>query len=223
MCLKYALTRYLHAFKTYINIMNPYHRYYILTREPYMSDFALFKSSILSEHLIERVEQGNFSTTGINIEKINSEILQHEFQKFEVEKTFWFPHQFSTERSTCYASGVIIGATIDSRLVAWFIDKAIIEIKTPDIHDVDFGAIDRYYKHRGVVAQILNYTIPEEISIIDVYTMPTVQVDNEGTKYVFGRKVFILAMLDDEHTESSFKIFKVTTNASSLTKSFIFK
>ena len=181
-----------------------------------MSDFALFKSSVLSEHILNNVECGNFTTIGIPIDKINSEIMQHELNKFEVEKAFWLPNQFSTEKSKCYASGAIIGATVDSRLVAWFIEKAVIEIKSADIQDADFNAIDRYYMHRGVSAQVLQYTIPDEISIIDFYTLPIVQTNEDGINYLFGKKLFILAMPDDEKAESTFKIFKITTNSSSL-------
>lgn len=188
-----------------------------------MSDFALFKSAVLSEHVIEKIDRGNFNTIGIDIDKINSEIIQHEFTKFEVEKAFWLPHQFSTEKSKCYASGAIIGATVDSRLVAWFIEKAVIEIKSADIQDADFNAIDRYYMHRGVCAQVLQYTIPDEISIIDFYTLPIVQTDKDGINYLFGKKLFILAMLDDDKTESSFKIFKIITNSSSLIHKYSFK
>ena len=188
-----------------------------------MSDFALFKSSVLSEHILNNVECGNFTTIGIPIDKINSEIMQHELNKFEVEKVFWLPHQFSTEKSKCYATGAIIGATTDSRLVAWFIEKAIIEIKSADIQDVDFNAIDRYYMHRGVCAQVLDFTIPDDISIIDFYTMPIVKTDSNNIDHLFGRKLFILAMLDDDKTESSFKIFKITTNSTALTHKYSFK
>ena len=188
-----------------------------------MSNFALFKSSVLSDHILENIERGNFISVGIDIDKINSNIIQHEFTKFEVEKVFWLPHQFSTEKSKCYATGAIIGATVDSRLVAWFIEKAVIEIKSADIQNADFNAIDRYYMHRCVSAQVLNYTIPSEISIIDFYTLSIVQQDAVGINHLFGRKLFILAMLDDDKTESSFKIFKIIANSSSLTHKYSFK
>ena len=188
-----------------------------------MSDFALFKSSVIFDHVLENIERGNFISVGIDIDKINSKIIQHEFTKFEVEKVFWLPHQFSSEKSKCYATGAFIGATTDSKLIAWFIEKAIIEIKSADIQDVDFNAIDRYYKHRGVDAQVLNYTIPNEISIIDFYTLPIVQKDDINISHLFGRKLFILAMLDDDKTESLFKIFKITTNSTALIHKYSFK
>ena len=188
-----------------------------------MTDFALLKGSVISDHILENIERGNLVSVEIDIEKINSTIIQHEFAKFEAEKVFWLPHQFSTEKSKCYATGAIIGATTDSKLIAWFIEKAIIEIKSADIHDVDFNAIDRYYMHRGVIAQTLNYTIPNEISIIDFYTLPIVQKDDISISHLFGRKLFILAMLDDDKTESSFKIFKITTNSTALTHKYSFK